>query len=156
MSQTPITTPPEKDTLIYSAALKFTKTNDYGVSMPNIGDYLKGGGNAPVHLDVLFEGSTTAGILSGKISGIDYLACQADGSLALTLFERIETSLGAISFQGTGKAVETDNPTVMKFNQKAVLVSHVKELAGINGLKLRGEGEVFLASGEVRLSLFAA
>jgi hypothetical protein len=157
MSNQTITERPEKGALVYSTILKFNKVDEYGISLQDVGNFMQSDKVSPVRIDVQFEGEITEGLISGKISGTDYLTCNTDGTLSLILFERIVTPIGeAIAYQGTGKAIPTDDPAIMKFTQDVTLTTHEPNLSGLNGLKLIGEGHVKIPDGEVHLSLHVA
>lgn len=130
----------ERATLVYEASVNTTGLEGFGV---NPTDYFTGAAAIPAtgaRIDIDFAG-TTAGELSGNISGTDYIVIHPDGSLDLNVRGKIETAEGAVvSLKVNGVSLPTDMPGISHLFETVELKTGHEDFSYLNDKHIIGVG----------------
>jgi hypothetical protein len=139
--------------LVYDLDAQITGITDFGVTLEEVlgGSPMPPGG---VRLDVAVEGAVT-GLLSGRISAVDYLYARSDGRFEIHVHGIITTDDGArIAITGLGAGTPLGDGTARIFEYQSAYTSF-EQYAWINTMALRVEGTLVLATGAITLQITA-
>jgi hypothetical protein len=139
---------------IYECDLDITGVMDFGVSMESI---LAGREEVPpqgARFDVAFEGNS-AGRLSGRLRGVDYLRMRADGRVDLDIRAIIETGDGfRIGLSADGVAVMRPGEPIADLHENVTLTTAAAGFAWVHGRQVWGVGSVNLATGKIHIDAY--
>ena len=141
---------------IYECDLDITGVLDFGVSMESI---LAGREKVPpqgARFDVAFEGNS-AGRLSGRVRGVDYLRMRADGRMDLDIRATIETGDGfRIGLSADGVAVLRPGEPIADLRENVTLTTAAAAAgyAWVNTHQIWGVGSVNLAMGKIHIDAY--
>jgi hypothetical protein len=139
---------------IYECDLDITGVMDFGVSMESI---LAGREKVPpqgARFDVAFEGNS-AGRLSGRLRGVDYLRMRADGRVDLDIRAIIETGDGfRIGLSADGVAVMRPGEPIADLHENVTLTTAAAGFAWVHGRQVWGVGSVNLATGKIHIDAY--
>lgn len=134
---------------IYEYDLDVRGITDYGFSLE---DVLAGKTSLPAQgarIDVAFEGRAT-GRLTGKVSGVDYLAIRTDGRIDLDIRAAIETEDGhRLALTADGTCTPRAAEPIADLRENVKLFTAAENYAWINNRQIWGIGTVNFATGKI-------
>jgi hypothetical protein len=142
--------------MIYEAEIHFTGMVDYGVRMEDLSSKKVAIPPAGARFDQTFEGSLNGPILSGKISGTDYLHVRADGLFQLHLHARVTTDDGAnISMSSEGISVQIEGEELAQLRAAISLYTAADTYRWLNQQQLWAIGTLDPTRGEALVRAYA-
>jgi hypothetical protein len=142
------------DDLVYDLDVQITGIVDFGMTL----DEVLGGASLPpggTRLDISWEGAVT-GILSGRISGVDYLYVRPDMRIELHIHGVITTDDNArIAFIAPGVSTLNNDGTA-RLCEYVTLHTCFEQYTWLNQLALRAAGLVNLSTGNISVQVYAA
>jgi hypothetical protein len=127
---------------------------DFGMTLDQVlsGTPLTSSGT---RLDISWEG-TIAGVIKGRVSGIDYLYVRPDGRMELHIHGVITTEDEArVSFSALGACMLNDNGTA-RLSEYMTMHTCFEQYTWVNQTALRAVGLVDLAAASISLQVYAA
>ena len=127
--------------LIYEAEIRFTGVVDYGVSMEALSSRQVAVPLAGARFDQTFEGILHGPVLSGQISGTDYLYVRADGLFQLHLHAQVTTEDGTnIAMSSEGVSIQIEGEKLTQLRAAVSLFTASETYSWLNRLRLWAVG----------------
>ena len=142
--------------LIYEAEIHFTGIVDYGVKLEDLSSRQVAIPLEGARFDQTFEGTLHGPILTGRISGTDYLHVRADGLFQLHLHGRVTTEDGTeISMSSEGVSVQAEGEKLAQLNAAVSLLTASETYRWLNQLRLWAVGTLDPMRGEALIRAYA-
>jgi hypothetical protein len=138
----------------YELEVQITGVIDFGMTLEEV----LGGSSMPpagTRLDISWAGTVT-GLLSGQVSGVDYLYVRPDGRIELHIHGVIVTEDDArIAFVAPGVSTLNHDGTA-RLCEYVTLHTCFEQYTWVNQMALRAAGVVNLATGNISVQVYAA
>jgi hypothetical protein len=142
---------------LYEAVARFTSITAFGASL----GALASGTSAPpaegARFDFAFAGEFRGPRLTGTITGVDYANFRGDGMFELDVRAHLQTRDGhSIAITAGGSACPDREAGTYQLKQHITYRTAAPAYAWLNQVQAWGRGAVDVATGELRLTVYAA